>query len=217
MSESIDRVVPLRVVVAVSGSGRSLDNLCQHQAAGSCDYQIVGVICSHRSCRGLDVAAKWCLDVFQGDFPMDDSGEMVEWLRDRQVDWIALAGFVKPFPLNHGYGDKVINIHPSLLPHFGGQGMYGIRVHREVIRCGASITGASVHRVTAHYDEGPVVAQIKIPVGTADAEQLAADVFMAECQLYPFVLNGLAQGRLPLSEGQIAVISFDESRELIDA
>ena len=93
----------------------------------------------------------------------------------------------------------MVNIHPSLLPAFGGKGFYGDRVHRAVLAAGRKVSGCTVHAVDDVYDHGAVLAQAKVPVRKADdVHALGARVFRAECRLYPEVLRQIASGRLPL-------------------
>ncbi len=128
---------------------------------------------------------------------------MADILTQYQVDLIALAGYMKrlgPQTLAHWHS-RIINIHPSLLPQFGGQGMYGERVHAAVLAAGEQVTGATVHLVTEEYDQGPVIAQTTVPVKPNDTiETLAARVLPCEHQLYIETLARIATGELRLPD-----------------
>jgi folate-dependent phosphoribosylglycinamide formyltransferase PurN len=198
------------LVVAVSGGGRTLANLLNQQ--DQWNYKVAGVISSSASCGGCRIAEKADLPLFVGDFSAaaqhHTRKELTGWLADLDAQWIALAGFLKKFPDLPEYQTRVINIHPALLPNYGGPGMYGLRVHQAVLNAGDRETGATVHFVNEHYDEGQPIAQIRVDVadlGTAEA--IAARVFQAECQIYPKVIDGLTRGQLPLETG-ILSLSF---------
>ncbi len=128
---------------------------------------------------------------------------ILDVLRAHQVNLVVLAGYMKK--LGEGVlaasAGRVLNIHPALLPRFGGQGMYGLRVHEAVLAAGAQVTGVSVHLVDAQYDHGPVLAQERVPVLPGDTpEVLQARVLEAEHRLFPEVLRRIALGDLALVE-----------------
>jgi formyltetrahydrofolate-dependent phosphoribosylglycinamide formyltransferase len=198
----------------VSGSGRTLENLLRLQRDGNTAYTITCVIASRPDCRGADLARQAGLPLFCHRFPSSTDpqleGELTAFLRQNAVDWIVLAGFLRPLPVLSPWRDRIVNIHPALLPKFGGKGMYGMNVHRAVIAAGESESGATVHFVNEHYDEGAVIAQIKVPVQTGDSpEDLAARVFAAETKLYPDVINKLISGQLPLNDRTTYVTEAD--------
>ncbi|MEO1728784.1 MAG: phosphoribosylglycinamide formyltransferase [Bacteroidota bacterium] len=124
---------------------------------------------------------------------------LMEVLRGYRVDTIALAGYLKQIPsvVVRTYRHRMLNVHPSLLPAFGGPGMYGQRVHQAVLGHGAKWTGATVHFVDEDYDTGPIILQEPVPVEPGDtARSLAARVLRAEHRLFPEALRLLASGRL---------------------
>jgi phosphoribosylglycinamide formyltransferase-1 len=120
-------------------------------------------------------------------------------LREHGVELVALAGYMKrlgPRVLG-AYPDRILNIHPALLPAFGGEGMYGMRVHEAVVASGAKLTGVTVHLVDEVYDHGPIVAQRAVPVEDDDTpESLFERVLKVEHALYPEVLQWFAEGRV---------------------
>jgi folate-dependent phosphoribosylglycinamide formyltransferase PurN len=194
-----------RVVVAISGGGRTLKNLLLRQPQS--DYEIVGVISSSPSCSGNRIATENGLPLFVGDFSLrawaPTAARLADWLDAVKADWIALAGFLKMFPLNHRLKDNIINIHPALLPQYGGKGMYGMNVHEAVLAAHEQQSGATIHRVNEKYDEGAIIAQVTVDItGLATAAEIAHRVFEAECDIYPQVLHRLVRGELPL-EGKI--------------
>lgn len=130
--------------------------------------------------------------------PAPDGCDPMETLRKHGVDFVALAGYLRLLPkeMIAEYPSRILNIHPALLPSFGGPGMYGERVHRAVLMSGAAVSGATVHYVDEEYDNGTIVAQWPVPVLADDSVQtLAARVLKVEHVLYPRVIDAVASGR----------------------
>ncbi|MBA3709939.1 MAG: phosphoribosylglycinamide formyltransferase, partial [Planctomycetes bacterium] len=118
-------------------------------------------------------------------------------LRAHRADFVAMCGWLRFWDPPGEFAGRTINIHPSLLPAFGGKGMYGIKVHEAVLAAGCTISGCTVHLVTSDYDSGPILAQTVVPVlPDDDAVALQRRVQSAECALYPRVLSALIDGRV---------------------
>lgn len=202
-----------KIAVAVSGSGRSLENLLH--AEKEWGFTVAAVISSNISCRGFEIARSHGLPQLVANFStLHQNGESADyifaWLSAHDINLVALAGFLKPFPLNPNWHGRVINIHPALLPKFGGKGMYGMRVHQAVAAAGESTTGATVHFVSDEYDTGAIIAQAKVEIEPDDSPQSIADkVFATECALYPAVVADLIDGKLPLLSGKVHQYSFN--------
>lgn len=197
---------PNRIVVAVSGRGRSLSNLIDCQSRF--DYEIVGVVSSSPSCEANKIAKQRNLSLFIGDFKRADqrklANELYSWIVSCRADWVVLAGFLKKFPLRKDFVGRIINIHPALLPKYGGLGMYGQKVHKAVLEAGEPVSGATIHFVDDNYDQGQIIAQTKVIVSQEmTPAELAQVVFDKECQMYPRVIHDLIAGRLPLSRGMV--------------
>ena len=129
--------------------------------------------------------------------PIIIAGHGVIW-SDAQAELVALAGYLRRVPpaAVHRYEGRMVNIHPALLPAFGGPGMYGLHVHRAVLATGCRVSGATAHLVDEEYDHGPILAQWPVPVLPEDTpEHLAARVLRVEHMLYPAVVEALARGR----------------------
>lgn len=194
----------LRVAVLVSGTGRTLDNFLQKIEADQLPADIVAVASNKAQVKGLDIAKDAGIPhrVFaRGDYASraDRDGAMLRWLRSHEPDLVALAGYLALLDLGEAGGIPVLNIHPALLPRYGGKGYYGDHVHAAVLAAGESETGATVHLVDAAYDRGPIVAQVRVPVWPGDdVHRLASRVFEAECELYPRVLRDVATGAIDL-------------------
>jgi len=132
--------------------------------------------------------------------PQEDE-EILRNLRHHGVDTVILAGYMKKLgPVTLGaYRGRILNIHPALLPKFGGKDMYGKRVHEAVLAAGEKVTGVTIHLVDEHYDTGPILAQCQVPVLEGDtADSLAERVLKQEHVLYAETLQKIADGRIPL-------------------
>lgn len=202
------------IAVAISGGGRSLANLIAQEQKGFASYHVRCVITSNPECKGVAIAKAAGLDIFSHKFPSESNPELnrnlQKFLDSHNVSWVVLAGFLRPLPILPTWRSRIINIHPALLPKFGGKGMYGANVHKAVLAAGETVSGASVHFVNEDYDDGAVIAQISTEVyPTDDYESLAERVFAGECTLYPQVINKLIGGELPLSDGRIYKMSLN--------
>ena len=172
----------MRVAVLASGGGTNLQALLD-TCTGSAPAQVVVVISNKAEAGALDRAQR--------------AGVPTAVLAtSHRAELVVLAGYLKlvPSEVVDAYRDRMINIHPALLPSFGGAGMYGRRVHEAVLASGASLSGPTVHIVTAEYDRGPIVAQWPVPVHADDTpEALAARVLAGEHQLLPAVVLAAAK------------------------
>lgn len=187
---STSQAAPARLAVLLSGSGRTLVNLLDHIRAAKLSATIPLVIAS-RECVGAQRArsADIPLHVIPGDIPAD---ELSRLLADYQIDLVALAGYLRLVNVPSAYRGRIVNIHPALLPAFGGKGMYGDRVHAAVIASRAKQSGCTVHVVDDVYDQGPILLQKTCPVlPNDDPHTLAARVFGLECEAYPEALQHL--------------------------
>lgn len=179
---------PARLAVMLSGSGRTLDNLVSAIAQGELRATIPLVIAS-RPCLGADKARAMGADtiVQAGDLSARDLAALLD---QHRIDLVVLAGYLRLLDVPEAYRGRIVNIHPALLPAFGGKGMYGDRVHAAVLASGASESGCTVHMVNEQYDRGPIVLQERVPVRPGDdVRVLATRVFEAECRLYPRALQ----------------------------
>jgi phosphoribosylglycinamide formyltransferase-1 len=190
--------------VLLSGSGRTLENFLKHIDSGELPVEIVAVASNKDGVRGLEIAAAAGLDhecFRRSDFESRAARDaaMFAWLQARQPTLFCLAGYLALLDLAGSDGKPVLNIHPSLLPKYGGKGFYGDHVHRAVLESGDAKSGATVHLVDAVFDRGPVLAQSEVDVEEGDdVRRLADRVFAAECVLYPRVLREIVDGTLRL-------------------
>ncbi len=188
--------MPSRLAVLASGRGSNLQAIIEHfdNLARERIAKVVLVASNRADSPALIRAATASIDIAHFD-TTDDGSVLLELLRKFRVDLVVLAGYLKRIPpkVIREYGGRIINIHPALLPAFGGEGMYGARVHEAVIASGAKETGVTVHLVDDEYDRGPIVAQWRIPVEPSDtADSLAARVLNVEHVVYPRVVEMVA-------------------------
>jgi formyltetrahydrofolate-dependent phosphoribosylglycinamide formyltransferase len=189
----------MRVAVALSGRGSNLEALLRALPPGA-PAEVVLVISNRADAAGLEIARRHGIPTLVLAAPADGSA-WLEALRTAQASLLVLAGYLKLVPpdvIEHWRG-RIVNIHPALLPDFGGPGMYGRRVHEAVLRAGMRESGASVHLVDEVYDRGEVLAQERVPVLPADTpETLAQRVLAVEHRLLPAVVLAAAEAGRPV-------------------
>ena len=189
---------PGNLAVLLSGGGRTLLNIADRIDAGALSARVALVIAS-KECLGAERARARGFDVRiePGDIARDRLGAM---LREGGAEFVALAGYLRLVAIPPGFEDRVVNIHPALLPSFGGAGLYGERVHRAVLAAGCKVSGCTVHLCDERYDTGPILVQRCCPVLADDTpETLAARVFEEEKKAYPEALAALVEGRVRFS------------------
>lgn len=187
---------PSRLVVLLSGSGRTLDNLLDRIGDGRLQAAVVAVVSSREDVRGVDVARRSGLDLHvlppRGKSLSAWSAEIFAVCREARPDFVVMAGFLHLLEIPADFAGRVVNIHPSLLPAFGGRGFHGMHVHRAVLARGCTVSGCTVHLVDAEYDHGRILLQRVVPVLADDTpDSLAARVFAAECAALPEALARL--------------------------
>lgn len=178
----------VRLCVMLSGSGRTLLNLLEAIGDGRLAADVPLVIAS-RECLGAERARAAGIPtlVIKGEVP---AHQLEQELLGTRIDVVVLAGYLKRVNVPRAYRGRVLNIHPSLLPKFGGHGMYGDNVHQAVIAAGERESGCTVHLVEGEYDTGRILLQRRCPVlPTDNAHSLADRVFQEECIAYPEALR----------------------------
>ena len=189
-----------RVAVLASGGGSNLQALLDHtRELGDRAAAAVSLVVSNQAGAGaLERARAARIPAAVLADPADPVA-LHRLLEEHAVDVVVLAGYLKLVPpeVVRRYDGAMLNVHPALLPAFGGPGMYGRRVHEAVLRSGARVSGVTVHFVDEEYDRGTIAAQWPVPVLRRDtAQTLAARVLEAEHRLYPRVVQAVAAGRL---------------------
>jgi phosphoribosylglycinamide formyltransferase 1 len=181
--------------VLISGGGTTLQNFIDCIAAGTMDARIAGVVSSKADAGGNERAKRAGLPVVVETRGPGFADRVWTAVRGFAPDYVCLAGWLHLLPIPTDFRRRVLNIHPALLPKFGGKGMYGRHVHEAVLAAGEAESGCTVHFADDSYDTGPIILQKKVPVLPGDTpELLAARVFAAECEAYPEAIHILASG-----------------------
>jgi formyltetrahydrofolate-dependent phosphoribosylglycinamide formyltransferase len=204
---------PVRLGVLISGGGTTLINILEYIKQGKLNAEVGIVISSRSKVAGVERVKKAGLDVKiirRKDHPdIDEFSQCIEAeLVAANVDLVVQGGWLCLWKIPDRYENRVMNIHPALLPSFGGQGMWGHHVHEAVLKSGCKVSGCTVHFCTNEYDKGPIIVQRSCQVEDGDTpDTLAARVFEQECIAYPQAINMFATGKMQIQNGVIKVNS----------
>lgn len=203
----------MRLAVFLSGGGSNFQAILDAVDEGRLAASVVLCVSSRPDAGGLDRARRHGVPTAVLQAPRDDAGaaadEMLALLTRHEADFVALAGFMRHVPpaVVSAFRHRMLNVHPALLPAFGGPGMYGRRVHEAVLAHGARFSGATVHLVDEEYDSGPIVLQDTVPVLQDDTpESLAARILPVEHRLYPEALALFAEGRVRIEGRRVRIL-----------
>jgi len=197
----------LRLGVLLSGGGRTMVNIQKEISAGRLNAEIAMVISSRSQIAGNDRARELGVEpviLRQKDFSDTAafSSRIAETLDAANIDLVLQAGWLCLWHIPASYENRVMNIHPALLPAFGGQGMWGHHVHEAVLKAGCKVSGCTVHFCTNEYDAGPIIVQRTCEVRDDDTpDTLAARVFEQECMAFPEAISLFSQDRLCVQNG----------------
>ena len=201
----------LRLGILLSGGGTTMVNIQKEIEGGNLNAEIAVVISSLSTVRGVELAKNMGLKLEiirkkdHGDIE-SFSGAIEKVLNDAEVDLVVQAGWLCLWKIPTSYENRVMNIHPALLPSFGGQGMWGHHVHEAVIAAGCKLSGCTVHFCTDEYDKGGMIVQRSCPVKyDDDADSLASRVFAEECKAYPEAIQLFGEGRVVFDGGVVKV------------
>lgn len=176
----------LKMAVLLSGSGRTLDNFHERIAAGTLAAKIQVVVSNVQGVMGLSKAERYGYPAYHAA----NNEEINRILADYDIDIVCLAGYLKLYTPPAKLARAVINIHPSLIPSFCGDGFYGHHVHSGVKARGCTVSGCTVHFADEHYDEGPIILQKCVELAyDDDIDTIAAKVFAVECEAFPEAIN----------------------------
>lgn len=207
----------LRLAVLISGTGRTLKNFIDRIASNTLSAEIAVVISSTPTAAGLQYAEEESIPIEiverHGFDSLENFSEPVfQICRDFYVDYVILAGYLKLLEIPPDFVNKVLNIHPSLVPAFSGKGYYGNIVHAKALEMGVKVSGCTVHFVDQKYDNGPIVVQKVVDVLENDTPDTLNDrVFAAECVAYPEAIELLAENRITVS-GRIVHIAAPKTK-----
>ncbi len=197
----------LPIAVLISGTGRTLKNLIDKVEAGKLDVDIRLVVSSSERAKGLQFAEQNNIPIAivkSSEFQttQDFSDAVFDACRAAKVKYVAMCGYLKLLAIPDDFANRVLNIHPSLIPSFCGENYYGRRVHDAAIRRGVKVSGATVHFVDNEYDHGPIILQKTVPVFDNDTVDTLSDRVLldAEFVAYPEALQLLAEERVVFVE-----------------
>ena len=209
----------LRIAVFVSGRGSNLRAILDSPKLK--DLVTVEVVISDKvNCPAFEIAEEFSIDTYylsRKEGPIQYS-DLIKYLRSIDIGFIVLAGFLKMIPaeLIQVFKNRIINIHPALLPSFGGKGMYGMNVHRAVFNSSAAFSGATVHLVNEVYDAGEIIAQRSVDITDLNsAEQIAERVLKLEHELLPEVLEQIALKKISFDNIETKSIHLIDQTDLI--
>jgi phosphoribosylglycinamide formyltransferase 1 len=182
-----------KIAILASGSGSNAEEIIKHFHHSS-KGKVVLIGSNKSDAYVLERAKKFDVPTFTFNKSQMEAGELTQKLQEMEVDFVVLAGFLLKIPDNliQAYPDHIINIHPALLPKYGGKGMYGMKVHEAVKNSGDKETGITIHLVNEHYDEGKIIFQAVDTVETSDTpETIAQKVHQLEYKYFPKVIESL--------------------------
>jgi formyltetrahydrofolate-dependent phosphoribosylglycinamide formyltransferase len=203
----------INLAVLISGSGKTLQNLIDKIDDNTLNAKIQVVISSSPDTYGIKRAEQNNIPVTIAKYSDYDSSEVfsnaiIKEIEKYPIDLIILAGFMHLLRIPDKYSEKVMNIHPGLIPSFCGKGYYGHHVHKAVIESGIKVSGCTIHFVDNEYDHGPIIIQRTVPVYEDDTpDTLAQRVFKEECIAYPEAIHLFAEGRLKIEGRRVKILS----------
>jgi phosphoribosylglycinamide formyltransferase 1 len=201
----------MKIAVFVSGRGSNLKALLDNVPLAK--INVTAVVSDKLDCAAFNIAKEFGIDTFSVSGILKENYisylQLIEKLKAADVELIVLAGFLKKIPdeFIDAFHNRIINIHPALLPLYGGKGMYGLNVHSAVFDAGAKVSGATVHLVDKVYDNGLIIAQHNVDIADADSpEEIARRVLKIEHQLLPFVVEKFADGKIIIENNKIEIL-----------
>lgn len=194
----------LRIAIFASGAGSNAKKIIEHSLLPTSSkggrekkYEVALIVCNKPGAGVLQIAAEHQIETLHIEKENFFRGDAyVPVLKEKKIDWVVLAGFLWKIPsaLIHAYPQHIINIHPALLPKYGGKGMYGAHVHAAVIAAGEKESGITIHFVDEHYDNGAIIFQATCKVKADDTpETLAQRIHLLEHEHFPKVIGQLLQ------------------------
>ena len=183
----------LKIAIFASGSGSNAENIINY-FSGRTDISFPFILCNRKNAFVHERAKKLNVPSITFDKIQLENGEILSILQKEGIDFIVLAGFLLKIPENilSAYPDKIVNIHPALLPKYGGKGMYGMNVHEAVVAGKEKESGITIHYVNERYDEGAIISQYKCEVLPGDSpEDVAQKIHALEFKYFPEVIEGI--------------------------
>lgn len=201
----------MKIAVFVSGRGSNLNAILNYPDLNN-KVEVAAVVSDKIDCKAFEIAKEFEIKTFTigAGIGRINQNEITSTLKKLGVSFIVLAGYLKLIPndLIENFKNKIINIHPALLPSFGGNGMYGMNVHRAVFDSSSKVSGATVHLVDNTYDTGKIVAQRCVDISDVKTpEEIAERVLKIEHQLLPEVVKAFAEDRVKIQPDRVVIIN----------
>lgn len=199
----------MKIAIFVSGRGSNLNTILNYPDLNNL-LEVAAVFSDKTNCKAFEIANEFGIKNFvmgEGEGKTNQN-EITKVLKELSIDFIVLAGYLKLIPkeLVEYFENRIINIHPALLPSFGGKGMFGINVHRAVFNSSAKVSGATVHFVDTTYDTGKIIAQKCVDISDVNnPEEIAERVLKIEHQLLPEVVKAFAENRIKIESGRVII------------
>lgn len=203
----------MRIAVFVSGRGSNLKAILNRADLKNI-AEVAAVVSDKKDCKAFEIAQQFGIKTItlgesEGNVSQKD---ILFTFAELDIDFVVLAGYLKLVPVDviANFENRIINIHPALLPSFGGKGMYGMNVHRAVFESSAKVSGATIHFVNNTYDTGKIIAQKCVDISDVkSAEEIAEKVLEIEHQLLPEVIMAFAQNRIKIEYNKVRIIRED--------
>jgi len=200
----------LNLAVFVSGRGSNLKAVLENEDLKNI-INIVAVISDKQNCAAFGIAKENNITTFyignkEGNISFE---KLASWMKINSVELIVLAGFLKLIPsyFVSEFRNKIINIHPALLPSFGGKGMYGMNVHKAVFQSSSKVSGPTVHFVDEYYDAGGIIAQQCVDISSVNSpEEIAEKVLKEEHKILPYVIKKIVEGKVIRTDNRVVVL-----------
>ncbi|MDD3559284.1 MAG: phosphoribosylglycinamide formyltransferase [Melioribacteraceae bacterium] len=203
----------LKIAVFVSGRGSNLNSLINFIKENSVNAEISAVVSDKIDCPAFEIAKKNHISCFSVKQKIEEKfygfEDLLMLFKKIGINFIVLAGYLKMIPADfvRRFQNRIINIHPALLPSFGGKGMYGMNVHKAVFESSAKVSGATVHFVNEKYDEGKIIAQRCVDISRAESpEEIAEIVLREEHRLLPQVIKNFAENKIVVENNRVRIL-----------
>ena len=204
----------MNIAIFASGSGSNAEAIMKAQKEGRLSAKIGLVVTNKAKAGVIQRAAAYnapYVALNNKDFSNEEEyvDSLIYALDEKNIDFVVLAGYLQLIParLVEKFRNRITNIHPALLPSFGGKGYYGHKVHEAVLDAGCKVSGVTVHIVDEKYDRGPIISQKSVPVFDDDsAKSLAERILVEEHKIYPATLQLFAEGRVEVSKGRVRIM-----------
>ncbi|MCO6472737.1 MAG: phosphoribosylglycinamide formyltransferase [Melioribacteraceae bacterium] len=203
----------LKIAVFVSGRGSNLNSLINFIKENSVNAEISAVVSDKIDCPAFEIAKKNNISCFSVKQKIEEKfygyEDLLMLFKKIGINFIVLAGYLKMIPADfvRRFQNRIINIHPALLPSFGGKGMYGMNVHKAVFESSAKVSGATVHFVNEKYDEGKIIAQRCVDISSAESpEEIAESVLREEHRLLPQVIKNFAENKIVVENNRVRIL-----------